>query len=422
MKPPASIRRRLTRTLLAWSLVWSVAVASAVWLAAWHEVEELLDDSLRASAGLLATLLVTPTAEMHDIVHAPLPPEHDERFAWQLVDHDGRLLLRSSHAPATPWDPTPSPGFHDADDWRVFGFSMGQDGRMLYTAQTGDERREAHAAVAVSAVLATLAIAFLGQVWLRSRVRHELEPLQRLSERLSTHDPGALGASLGAADRRELEPVHAAIDELARRLTQRVDNERAFAAHAAHALRTPLAGIDAQLAVALRDAPEPLKPRLQRAREAASRLQHVVTALLGLFRSATVPQRGPVDVSALIARLPAERLQVDAPPGMVLDADPDLLAAALANLFDNAQRHGAHRVVVSLPAADCLRLDDDGPGVSPATREALQEALEAQRHEASHGLGLMLADRVARSHGGVLRLPAVDRGFAVEMTLPPARR
>lgn len=50
---------------------------------------------------------------------------------------------------------------------------------MLYVAQTHDERREAQTDMVLSAALAALAIALLAQVWLRGRVRHELEPLDR---------------------------------------------------------------------------------------------------------------------------------------------------------------------------------------------------------------------------------------------------
>src|SRR5690606_39299316 len=96
---------------------------------------------------------------------------------------------------------------------------------------------------------------------------------------------------LGPAGRRELEPVHAAIETLASRLSARIANERAFAAHAAHSLRTPLAGIDAQLAVALRECPPGMRDRLQRIRGATTRLQGIVAALLGLFRARGALQR-----------------------------------------------------------------------------------------------------------------------------------
>jgi C4-dicarboxylate-specific signal transduction histidine kinase len=63
-------------------------------------------------------------------------------------------------------------------------------------------------------------------------------------------------------------------------------------------------------------------------------------------------------------------------------------------------------------------LDDDGPGVSAERRQALQEALDAQAYDDVPGLGLTLADLVARAHGGRLRLPPpAGRGFAVELSL-----
>ena len=101
----------------------------------------------------------------------------------------------------------------------------------------------------------------------------------------------------------------------------------------------------------------------------------------------------------------------------VLEVDVDLLMAALLNLIDNAQQHGASRVTLSMPAPGVLRVHDDGRGVDAARRDAFQVALEAQDYEGRMGLGLMLADLVARAHGGRLRLPEVPQGFAAELLL-----
>ncbi|MFP5400123.1 MAG: sensor histidine kinase [Gammaproteobacteria bacterium] len=410
-----SIRRRLADALLWWSLAWSVAVAAAVWLAARHEVDELLDDTLRASAEVLGAMLAgTPAA-------TPPAAQAGGRFAWQVVDAQGGVRARSAQAPEQPLHATPSAGFSDTADWRVFGAPLGGDGRMLYVAQTRAERVEAHTEVVLGAVTSALAIGLLGHLWLRARVRRELEPLQRLSSRLAAHDPAADpprdGAGLGAAERDELQPVHAAVDTLTQRLAQRIADERAFAGHAAHALRTPLAGIDAQLAVALREAPPALPPRLPRVRDAAARLQPVVAALLGLFRSGAAPRRERVALGALLARLPLDGLVAQVDPAATIDADPDLLAAALINLFDNARRHGATHVEVGVGAPATLWLRDDGDGVDAPRRAALQAAIDAQDYEGRTGLGLMLADRIARAHGGSLHLPQVQRGFAVELRL-----
>ncbi len=423
MRALPSIRGRLSRALLGWSAVWGVAVAATIMLAVPHEVNELLDDTLQASAEVLGVLLSTSpeTFAARESGSAPaVPALPSERFAWQLVAADGAVLLRSPHAPQAALRATATPGFTDTDDWRVFGTSLGSSGRVLYVAQTQAERREAQFEVAFGSALATLAIGLLGHLWLRARVRHELAPLEALSQRLARHDPTASGASLGLAEREELQPVHAAIDDLGARLARRVANERAFSAHAAHALRTPLAGIDAQLAVALRESPSTLQPRLKRTREAAARLQRVVAALLAMFRSSGELQRRTIDLNDLIARLPVEGLAVDVPPASTLDADADLLAAALLNLLDNALRYGAQRVLVSVPAPGTVRVHDDGPGTAPGRRAALQQAIDGQADAGGTGLGLRLADLVARAHGGRLVLPAVGEGFAVDLVLGPA--
>jgi signal transduction histidine kinase len=214
--------------------------------------------------------------------------------------------------------------------------------------------------------------------------------------------------------------VHAAIDQLGQRLARRVAHERAFASHAAHALRTPLAGMEAQLAVALRESTPAVQQRLQRVRDASSRLQRVVQSLLDLFRVGGEVRRVDVDLKALLAHLPIEGLEVSVQSEGPLRADPDLLAAALANLLDNAKRHGAQRVSVSQPAPDCVRVHDDGPGATPERLRSLREALREQDYDGRMGLGLMLADLVARSHGGALSLPESVQGFTVELALASA--
>ena len=163
-----SIRRRLADALLWWSLAWSVAVAAAVWLAARHEVDELLDDTLRASAEVLGAML-SGTAAV-----PPPAAQASGRFAWQVVDAGGGVTARSAQAPAQPMHGTPSAGFSDTAGWRVFGTPLGEDGRILYVAQTRAERVEAHTEVVLGAVTSALAIGLLGHLWLRARVRRDL--------------------------------------------------------------------------------------------------------------------------------------------------------------------------------------------------------------------------------------------------------
>lgn len=417
-RPLPSIRSRLANALVGWSLAWGLAIAVGVWMAASHEVDGLLDDTLQSSAGLIAAIV-------SDLPPAPAAPPaaiadgggpHAERFAWQVISTQGGLRLRSALAPAGAW--TAVPGFGRAEGWRLYGLTLAS-GELLVVAQSEEERREVRSDVALSVLLATLVVGLLGHIWLRARVRAELEPLRALSQRLAEWNVDADPRlhSLGSPARRELQPVHASLASLAQRLATRLANEQAFSAHAAHALRTPLAGIDAQLAVALRDCPDTLRPRLQRAREAAHRLQTVVGALIGLFRSSGEIHRQDLDVGALAARLPTPSLATVVEPGAGVRADPDLLSAALANLLDNAQRLGATQVRIASRPVNVLQLTDDGPGVDEDQRRVLQEQLARGDGGGAVGLGLMLADRVARAHGGRLRILPLDRGFGVELDL-----
>lgn len=431
-----SIHQRLARSLLAWAVVWGLAVALGVWLAVQQEVDELLDDTLATSAALLGSVLptdgtgLTPNDWLARQKNLETVPPTGDQFAWQVVSGGGQVLLRSPLAPAQAWHQAPHSGFTNVPGWRVFGAAVAislasptdaaqtPPGRMLYVAQAREERDEVQTEVALSAALIAWAVGLLGHFWLRGKVKHELAPLQSLSDRLGRYDLLGTGSSLGLAERLELEPVHLAIDALAQRLQQRVTHERAFTAHAAHSLRTPLAGIDAQLAVALRECPPELQNRLQRVRDGAARLQRVVAALLTLFRTGVDIQRQRIDLDSLVTKLPLQGLQIDLQTSEhTLHADPDLLAAALLNLFDNSLRCGAHKATLSIPALNTVRVVDDGPGCSVQQRQALETALGQQNYADQTGLGLMLADLVARSHGGRLQLPPSDTGFAVTLVL-----
>ncbi|MBL0421677.1 HAMP domain-containing histidine kinase [Ramlibacter sp. AW1] len=417
MRSTPSIRARLSRTLLAWSILWMAAVSGAVWLAVQHEIDEQLDDRLEAAADMLgAVIRRVPIEGWRAAAEVPVSAEVDIPFDWQLIDSAGHLVLRSALAPMEPFQAVARFGLGSAGGWRIFG-RMLDSGHILYVAHERRERREAQLEVALSASLAALAMALVGHVWLRARFWQELRPLQALSERLAAHDPAEGPLRLGPAQRSELEPLQHALDVLSERLADRIRREAGFSAHAAHAMRTPLAGIDAQISIALREAPTTLQPRLQRVRDAAQRLQHVVAALLGLFRTDGGPRRVSLELDDLVASLPGTSLAVEVRRPARIEADADLLTAALINLIDNAQRHGARSVMVSVPRPQVLRVDDDGHGLEPAQRENLERALAEEDYEAMPGLGLVLADVVARVHGGDVALPVTGSGFSVEMRL-----
>ena len=270
MKAQASIRGGVLRSQLVWSLLGGLALAGALWLSVQSEVDELLDDSLSSAAELLIGPMLEslPPPSSRPADGRTLPREAGPRFIWQLVRHDSvaSVLAGASGAPGRPLVSTPAAGFTDVPGWRVYGRALGLDGRMLYVAQSHQERAEVKLETITTVLLAGLPLLALGLLWSNLRLRQELQPLQALSSRLATFDPLQPGASLGRTNCTELQPVHAAVDALVARLQQRITLERAFSAHTAHALRTPLAGIEVQLAVAQREAlPAPAQADLKTA-------------------------------------------------------------------------------------------------------------------------------------------------------------
>ncbi|HET9207564.1 MAG TPA: hypothetical protein VFO28_15090, partial [Burkholderiaceae bacterium] len=103
-----SMRRRLARAVWIGSLACAAAVSIGVWLATREEVDELLDDTLQASAEVLSGLLPDqPAAPVGGAAEVRVT----SRFAWQLVDASQQVLARSSRAPDAPLAVTPMAGF-----------------------------------------------------------------------------------------------------------------------------------------------------------------------------------------------------------------------------------------------------------------------------------------------------------------------
>jgi two-component system osmolarity sensor histidine kinase EnvZ len=92
--------------------------------------------------------------------------------------------------------------------------------------------------------------------------------------------------------------------------------------------------------------------------------------------------------------------------------DVALFEVALRNLFENAQRHAGAREGLGLRVVvgpDSVKVIDSGPGF-PADF-VLGEQHPASREGGGVGLGLEIADVVARLHGGRLELsPGAETG------------
>nr|WP_255763417.1 sensor histidine kinase [Pelomonas sp. P7] len=425
-----SLRRELLRVTTAVAIGWLIVLGFTVTWAARHEVDELLDEALREAAEVMYGVLTTAPqlADSGSSLPQVLPaPPHDEKFVWQLVDARGRVIRRSHKAPVTPLSDVTRTGWFDhAGQWRVYGVSVGGEApQMLYVAQVGAERNKDRLEAISTVLLAALTVSLLWAALLRQRVDRALRPLVQLTRQIETYDPLRPATEPAAGHREETAAISEAVRSLGRRLAHKVRLEQAFAACAAHSLRTPLAGMDAQLALAQREPADAVPQRLERTRAALTRLTRVVQSLLALFRAGEDwgLELRLCRLSELVAEIPVEGLAVTVEADVDFMADPNLVTIALVNLLDNAVRFNARHVRLygSIDLHNvCLRMQDDGTGMTEARWQEVQKALKAEEVGSGLGLGLRLATLVAEAHGGQLRLPRPlpdQLGFLVELWL-----
>jgi two-component system osmolarity sensor histidine kinase EnvZ len=113
-------------------------------------------------------------------------------------------------------------------------------------------------------------------------------------------------------------------------------------------------------------------------------------------------------------------IDCDTAQQLVATVRPEAMRRALTNLVDNARRH-AHRVwLTAFISGPTLRItiDDDGPGIPAARREAVFRPFESA-DPGGTGLGLAIARDIIGAHGGDIWL--MDRpggGLRVVIELP----
>ena len=279
-------------------------------------------------------------------------------------------------------------------------------------------------AVAGSAVAASL----LGLVAAGRLVR----PLTRLEEAAVAVARGDLTRRSGLAERSdEFGQLGRTFDSMAGQLQLADETRRRFLQDAAHELKTPLAVIDATSSAILDGVYTPERRHLETIRDQSRVLARIVDDLrtISLAEGGNLPlDRRPQDVRRVLdsvaagfeARAANEsiRLVVEAPSGLVVEADPDRLRQMLGALVDNALRHtpadGTVRLLATPSSAPTkagtarpmvrLTVEDTGPGIP---EEALPRIFERffqadpsrSRGTGTSGLGLSIVRALAEAHG-----------------------
>lgn len=290
--------------------------------------------------------------------------------------------------------------------------------------------------------LVMILVALLSAGPLVRRVRQLTESVRKLgsgSEGPIHVDGNDEIAELGAAFEQSRQTIHAQLESL----REREAALRNYIANTSHDVMLPLSVLQGHL-VSLQqriEAGEALDakaivPSIEESQYLGS-LLHNLNAAARLEANEGLPHRDPIDLNRLVERVVdrhrpiATRKQIGlemAVPETTIEfaGDLTLLEQALGNVVQNAVRYNradGHVAVVldGDQGAWTLRVIDDGPGIAETDRSRVVEpsfrGSEARtRHPHGMGLGLHIANDVAKRHG--LRLALSDTeggGLTVEL-------
>lgn len=281
--------------------------------------------------------------------------------------------------------------------------------------------REMLISMIVPQVLLILIAAFLVSVG----VVRGLLPLRRLQGVVASRSHYERGPVVAEVPR-EVRPLMDAFNELLVRLDRVLTLQSRFVADAAHQLKTPVAGLQAQLELALReDDPARMRASVTKLYGGLERLARLVSQLLALARNepeaVTSVQFRQIDLNtvaldATTSWVPeALKKQIDL--GFEAAARPVMIlgdAARLRELFDNllhnavqyTQEGGRVTVRVSGGRNAVFAVSDDGPAIPAEERARVFERFHRLLGTTTEGsgLGLAIAEEIARLHGGEISL------------------
>jgi two-component system sensor histidine kinase TctE len=457
-----SLRRQLLLWLLLPQLVLWGAAASVTYNLAARYADRGIDASLLQATRSLARqvkpigngLFIDFPKAAQDILEA----DPEDRFFYMVSTPPGQFILGNRQLPLPEGVDTPrlgQPYFYDGrlDRLRIrlaalyvpIGDADARQVMLVQVARSQASRDELARGILVDTVLPLSGLIVLMTMIVWAGIGAGLAPLSRLRALVQDRAPNDLAPIELDRAPSEVRALARALNQLLAAVHESVAAQRRFISHAAHQLRTPLAGLKSQteLAQAANHDPD-LAQRLARVHESAVRSAHVVNQLMALTRAepeaALATPRSRFDLRAEVVALVAEAVPralhagidlglADEPvgdePPLMIDGWPVLLREAVSNLVDNALRYAGKgsevTVLVRQQGEQALvEVIDTGPGLPEDQLEGVFGRFVRATHEGSGcGLGLAIVREIAERHGGQASLLANrPQGLIARLTLP----
>ena len=425
------IRIRVTLAFAAAMALLLAGLGVFVYSQVESQLDETIDQGLRDRIAEATT--VVASSDPDELREGRLLAEGEESFG-QILTSEGAVLDttrqlgdRPALGPADLRAASAGPVYVErelGDPARLLAAPVSAEGRELIVVVGAalDDRDEAlsslAAVLAIGGPIALLLASLAGYAAATAALR-PVESMRRRAAEISADRPDERLPVGGADD--ELRRLGETLNAMLVRLEGALERERRFVDDASHELRTPLALHKTELELALRYShePEELRAAISSAVAEVDRLIRLAEDLLLVARSdkgrlALRPER--LDLRATLEAV-RERFaaraaesgrtleigEVDTPD---LEADRLRIEQALANLVENALRHGDGPVALWAErrnGAVRLHVTDEGAGFPPGFAERAFDRFsrgDGARGGGGAGLGLAIAAAIAEAHRG----------------------
>jgi two-component system sensor histidine kinase CpxA len=267
--------------------------------------------------------------------------------------------------------------------------------------------------------------------------------LRKAAQQIAAGDLSTRASATMEPRKDELGDLVTDFDAMAARIEALVSRQRQLISDVSHELRSPLARLNVALDLARQRKGD--DPAFDQAEQDTALLNEMIGRLLTIARLDVSTQQLPmtaVNLTELISQVvrdanfelqsPQDRIQVAADSNFFVHGNPELLHSAIENVVRNAIHYTDPGTPVEIRMAldqTLVRIEvrDHGPGVPESElanifRPFYRVAEARDRQSGGAGLGLAIADRVIRTHGGTIQARnAGPKGLIIEILLPAAK-
>ncbi len=333
--------------------------------------------------------------------------------AFQVLDSDGRMILRSANSPATPMRDRVNQFYmtnFDGYRWGSLAWYDSGRGLWIFVAEREDIRRQLEETIILESVVPVVAALPLIAIMIWFIVGFGLKPIRHLAEQLRARSASNLSPIALDVIPAELTQLAISANDLLTRLDASFQREKQFNSDVAHELRTPVAAMKIHMQNLMTELPQ-LPESSLKLQQGIDRMQSLVEQMLALNRMMPenyITQFTNVDLYDLIRRVLEDKIgQVHARHQMlevkggscIVYGDVFALETLVKNLVNNAIKYtpDGGRILLRLETTvneHVLQVIDSGPGIPESQYERVFERfyrIGGDRQSAVSGCGLGLS-------------------------------